>query len=247
MRVDAMHPNDGFPSARALRLGAATVAGVIVLLVGLAIGRATASGSSAPANSGGTSSTPPAPTVPAWAAGATRMDHGVPVGYAHTAEGALAAARNYDLALNATPLIVDPVGTRAAYAVVSTPSFRQRNAVQLERSLAGSALIITAAHQGHRTRAVPFILTVRVDRYTADQAQISVWGGAILAADGVLAPQEMTAEQTYTLRWLGDWQIDDLADTDGPGVKSLTAPAQTTLLPDEMGSAFSGVGDVSAR
>jgi len=173
------------------------------------------------------------------------MDHGVPVGYAHTREGAVDAAKNYLLALGATPLSVDPAATRAAYAAVSTPSFAQRNAPALERTLAGSADIIAAAHQGHATRDVPFVLTTRLDRYSGDEARVTVWAGVVFAVDGVAAPQEMTSEETYTLRWLGDWQIDDLADADGPGVKSLTGPAQTATLPDELGATFQGVGDVA--
>jgi hypothetical protein len=92
---------------------------------------------------------------------------------------------------------------------------------------------------------VPFVLTVHVDQYSADEARVTVWGGAVLAVDGILAPQETISEQIYTLRWLGDWEIDDLTDADGPGVKSLTSPSQTNALPNELGGAFQGIGDVA--
>jgi hypothetical protein len=238
---------DGFPSAASLRTAAAALVALLLLGLGVVVGRATAGGGGhAPATGVPQAAASPAPAgVPSWAMGATRMDHGVPVGYAHTQQGAVDAARNYALALSATPLGVDPAATRAAYAVVSTPSFARRNAAALERTLAGSADIIAAAHQGHATRDVPFVLTTRLDRYSTDEARVTVWGGDVVAVDGVVAPQELTSEETYTLRWLGDWEIDDLADADGPGIKSLTAPAQTTTLPDELGATFQGVGDVA--
>ena len=237
---------DGFPSRRTLRLGGAAVAAVALLMIGTAVGRATAGGGGNPPAS---VSTPPqvSSVVPSWAIGAATMNHAIPVGYAHTRDGAMNAARNYALALNATPLAVDPAATRAAYATVSTPAFAQRNAAELEQSLAGSAAIIAAAHQGHPTRGVPFVLTTRIDRYSTDEVTVTVWGGVVLAVDGVLAPQEVTSEETYTLRWLGDWQIDDLYEARGPGVKSLTEPAQTNAMPDELGASFNGVGNLAGK
>ena len=238
-----MHPNDGFPSARALRVGAAAVAGIIVLLAGLVIGRATASGSSGPSTSGGTSPTPPAPAVPAWAAGATRMDHGVPVGYAHTRDGALAAARNYDLALSATPLSLDPAAYRDAVAFLDVPSSRDQDAAKVERYLANAAPLITAVHQGHPTRFAPFVITSRVESYSATDAQVDVWGGVVASSDGVLAPRLQLVLTTYSLRWLGDWRIVESAGSDGPGVAATTSSAQTNALPPELGREFNGIGD----
>ena len=241
-----MHPNDGFPSARALRIGAATVAGVIVLLAGLVIGRATASSSTAPATSGRSSPTPSGPAVPAWATGATRMDHGVPVGYPHTADGALAAARNYDLALSATPLALDPQAYRDAALFLDVPSARERDASRIERSLAGLAPLIAAAHQGHPSRVVPFGLTTQLVGYRGDEAQVAVWAGAVFAADRSVPPQLVLAETLYSLQWLGDWRIVDDTAAAGPGVKAMTVPAQTNDLPVELGGSFKGIGDAVA-
>jgi hypothetical protein len=238
-----MRPNDGFPSARPLRIGVAAVAGVIVLVIGLAVGRATASGGSSPAPAIATPG--PARDVPSWATGATRMDRGVPVGYAHTADGATNAARNYDLALSATPLALDPQAYRDAVNFLDVPSARQADAARIERSLAALAPLITAAHQGHPSRIVPFVLTTRLVSYQGDDAQVAVWAGAVFGADGAVTPQEVLAETTYTLRWLGDWRVVDDAGADGPGVKALTTPAQTNDLPAELGRGFKGVGDVA--
>lgn len=239
-----MHPNDGFPSARALRIGAAAVAGVIVLLAGLVIGRATANSSSAPATSGG-SAPPSVVGIPAWATGATRMDHGVPVGYAHTQEGAVAAARNYDLALSATPLALDPQAYRDAATFLDVPSVREQDAARIERSLAAAANLITATHQGHAARAVPFVLTTRLVSYSGDDAQVVVWGGVVFAADGVLSPRLSVSESTYSLHWLGDWRVADDAGSVGPGVMALTTSAQTDTLPAELSKDFHGVGDAA--
>jgi len=237
---------DGFPSRRWLRIGAAVIAALALLLVGTAFGRATAgSGGRAPA----TVSTPQsaASVVPTWAVGATKMDHGVPVGYAHSREGAINAARNYDLALSATPLALDPQAYRDASAFLDVPSAREKDAARIERSLAAVAPLITAAHQGHPTRVVPFVLTTRLVSYQDDEAQVVVWGGAVFASDGVTTPQLVMAETTYTLRWLGDWRTLDDSGAEGPGVKALTTPAQTNSLPVDLGTDSKGIGDVVAQ
>jgi hypothetical protein len=187
---------------------------------------------------------PVASDVPSWAQGATRMDHGVPVGYAHTRDGALAAARNYSLALGSSPLALDPATLRAARQFLDVPAFRATDAQRLERNLAGAAPLIATAHQGHATRVLPFIYTSRLDSYSGDDAQVTFWGGAVIASDGVLAPQLTLGDDTISLHWFGDWLIADNSSTDGPGVTATTTPAQTKNLPPELGREFTGVGDV---
>jgi hypothetical protein len=232
---------DGFPSAQSLRFGAAALAVVLVGVVGGVVGRATAG--TAPLTPA-TPTKPVASDVPWWAQGATRMDHGVPVGYAHTRDGALAAARNYNLALGSSPLTLDPASSRAAQQFVDVPSFRAKDTQQLERNLAGAAPLIAAAHQGHVTRVLPFIFTSRLDSYTGDDAQVTLWGGVVIASDGMLAPQLTLGNDTVSLHWFGDWLIADNSSTDGPGVTATTTPAQTKNLPPELGREFKGVGDV---
>jgi hypothetical protein len=233
---------DGFPSARSLRFGAAALAVVLVGLVGGVVGRATAGSAPLPP---ATATQPVASDLPSWAQGATRMDHGVPVGYAHTRDGALAAARNYSLALGSSPLTLDPASSRAAQQFLDVPSFRAKDAQQLERDLAGASHLIAAAHQGHATRVLPFIYTGRLDSYSGDDAQVTFWGGAVIASDGVLAPQLTLGDDTISLHWFGDWLIADSSTTDGPGVAvTTTTPAQTKNLPPELGREFKGVGDV---
>lgn len=236
------YTRDGFPSGRALRLSAATVAGVALLGVGVAVGRATGGGGSAPAT-GGQPGSGAIRRVPSWATGATRMDHGVPVGYAHTAEGAIDAARNYDLALSSTPLALDPQAYRDARTLLEVPGGGE-DAAKTERTLAASADLIAAVHQGHATRVEPFIVTSRVDGYSADDAQVTVWGGVVFGSDGVQFPVLALGETTYSLRWLGDWRILTDAGAPGPGVTATTRPAQTSELPPELGRDFEGVGHV---
>jgi hypothetical protein len=232
---------DGFPSARSLRFGAAALAVVLVGVVGGVVGRATADSGPRPPS---TTTQPVASDVPSWAQGATRMDHGVPVGYAHTRDGALAAARNYSLALGSSPFALDPATLRAARQFLDVPAFRATDAQRLERNLAGAAPLIAAAHQGHVTRILPFIYTSRLDSYSGDDAQVTFWGGAVIASDGVLAPQLTLGDDTISLHWFGDWLIADNSSTDGPGVTATTTPAQTKNLPPELGREFKGVGDV---
>lgn len=234
----------GLPSGRSLRIGAAVVVGVALLGIGVVVGRATAGSGHVPATAGPPGSAT-AQRVPSWAIGATRMDHGVPVGYAHTQEGAMDAARNYDVALSATPLSLDPQAYRDAALFLDVPSSRERDAPRIERGLAALAPLITASHQGHPARVIPFVLSTRLLSYQGDDAQVAVWGGVVYGADGVVAPQMGLAETTYTLRWLGDWRTVDDAGADGPGVKALFAPGQTDALPAELGQDAKGIGDVA--
>jgi hypothetical protein len=215
--------SDGGPSTRTLRIATGIVATGLVLGVGFGLGRVTAASSSAPAAHPPTSSSPSvAPDVPSWAIGATRMNAGVPVGYARTSDGALDAARNYELAF-ATPLTVNPDAYRAAKAAIATAAWREKDAPDVERTLAGVAPLITAAHQGHATR----------------------WGGLVVASDNVLAPHLRLAEVTYDLQWVGDWKVAGTTGSDGPGVTSSTVGAQTNALPAELGKNFEGIGDVA--
>jgi hypothetical protein len=172
------------------------------------------------------------------------MDHGVPIGYAHTQDGALAAARNYNLALGSSPLTLDPATERAARQFLDLPAFRAQDVGRLERDLAGAAPLIAAAHQGHATRVVPFIVTSRLDSYSGEDAQVTLWGGVVIASDGVIAPQLTLGDDTMSLHWFGDWLIADRSSADGPGITATTTPAQTRNLPPELGREFKGVGDV---
>jgi hypothetical protein len=226
---------------RPLRFGAATLAVVLVALLGGVVGRATAgAGTRVPS----TTTQPGAPGVPSWAQGATRMDHGVPIGYAHTPDGAIAAARTYDLALGSSPLMLEPAAVRAAQQFLDLPALRAEDAQRLERTLAGAAPVIAAAHQGHATRVLPFILTSRLDSYSGEDAQVTLWGGVVTASDGVLAPRLTLADDTISLHWFGDWLIAGNSSTDGPGVTATTTPAPTTTLPPELRRDARGVGDV---
>jgi hypothetical protein len=231
----------GFPPARPPRFGAATLAVALVALLGGVVGRATAgSGLRVPS----TTTPPVASDVPSWAQGATRMDHGVPIGYAHTQDGAIAAARNYNLALGSSPLTLDPAAVRAAQQFLDVPGLRARDAQRLERTLAGAAPLIAAAHQGHATRVLPFIVTSRLDSYSGEDARVTLWGGVVIASDGMLAPQLTLGDDTISLHWFGDWLIADNSSTDGPGVTAITTPAQDKNLPPELGRDVRGVGDV---
>jgi len=78
-----------------------------------------------------------AATTTGWP-GATRIDHGAPVGYAHTEAGAVQAATNYD-ALAEGDLVTDPDAYRAAYQAIVAPAWSSQGADQVERLLAEAA------------------------------------------------------------------------------------------------------------
>jgi hypothetical protein len=171
------------------------------------------------------------------AAGPTRLEEGLPVGYAHNAAGAEAAASRFALlSFGVLDGRVSAPPARIA-ALYATPAYRQTLARLLEatrmRSQAHAALLAHAAI--HRS-----VLGTRLAAYSSQEAGVETWESAVvmvgrppLVSSGVL--------QSWQLRYEGgDWRIAE-AGTREAQLVGLSADRRAEVL-----ETFTGSGDASA-
>jgi hypothetical protein len=216
---------------------AMTLLAVVLFLGGLAVGRASMTrdraGGAAPATTAAAATATPAPTVaatPGTAAAATatkgvgprRIENGVKVGYAHSREGAIAAAANYTTALS-SDLLLDPVRRKAAIDTLAAPEAKARLQKSFDQAVASlrSGLGVTGATDEAQVllRATP--VGWRVEEYSDRAATVAIWvtsvGGSIGGTDGPVPIREGWGTTTVELRWAGgDWKQVDSTTTDGP-------------------------------
>jgi hypothetical protein len=221
---------------------AMTLLALVLFLGGLLVGRATTRGTAAgpPAAAPATSAagtrapgatTPDAAATPqAQAGGATaagagprRVEHGVPVGYQHSEQGAVAAAANYVKVLSST-LVLDQASRRKAIDTIAAPEARGRlqRAFDQDIGLLAKGLGVTAGSADAGTvllRAVP--VGWRVEKYSGDRATVAIWitsvGGSLGDPPRGMPVREVWGTTTVQLRWVdGDWKQLDTTNTDGP-------------------------------
>lgn len=211
--------------------GAVLAAAALIALVAVFfIGRATAGG--------GQATSPTAPGVTGAAEpGPTRTANGVPVGYAHTREGAVAAAVNYDLVLG-SPLFLNDARRNAAMRILGTPSY-------VRGAIPALAAAVRALRQGPLgqglRRGSPTLyqgapLGYRVVSFSPDRAVVEVWGLSLLGNTTTIQPQISFHTGTATLLWQrGDWKLDTNASQPGP---TLAAAPNTQPSPAEQTVTF---------
>ena len=140
---------------------------------------------------------------------------GMPVGYAHSRDGARAAALSF----------ASVVPQRALY-------LSRDQVTDAVRGLAadGARDALTAQVLADFDRAQPLLaasdtvtwwavasLAVHVDAYTPDRARVSVWVTHVLSKQGVAAPQSSWATVTVELVWeRDDWRIWSQTTAPGP-------------------------------
>lgn len=206
VRVVASAPGDG---GRRFSVAAVLVI-VAALLLGVLIGRLSAPDDERPGTpraSGGDSRTGP-----------TRSIDGVPVGYARTREGAVAALLNYGVVVSR--LLLEPAAERqAALRVLGTAEFAERTERQLARAReAAEQGPLGAALRGEATavyRAGP--LGYRVTRFSRGEAVVDTWAYGIVATTSGLEPRMTFQSTTSTLAWHdGDWKLAASDSRPGP-------------------------------
>jgi hypothetical protein len=217
-----------------------TLLAVVLFLGGLVVGRASITrdqaGGAAPATTAAAATATPAPTVaatPGTAAapaaatatkgvGPRRIENGVKVGYAHSREGAIAAAANYTTALS-SDLLLDPARRKAAIDTLAAPEAKARLQKRFDQAVASlrSGLGVSGAPEDAQVllRATP--VGWRVEEYSDRAATVAIWvtsvGGSIGGTDGPVPIREGWGTTTVELRWAGgDWKQADSTTTDGP-------------------------------
>ena len=210
-----------------------TLLAVVLFLGGLIVGRAsmtrdraggaaTATPSPTVAASSGTAADAPAAATATKGVGPRRIENGVKVGYAHSREGAIAAAANYTTALS-SDLILDPARRKAAIDTLAAPEAKARLQKTIDQAVASlrSGLGVTGATEDAQVllRATP--VGWRVEEYSDRAATVAIWvtsvGGSIGGTDGPVPIREGWGTTTVELRWAGgDWKQVDSTTTDGP-------------------------------
>jgi hypothetical protein len=213
---------------------------VVLFLGGMVIGRATMTrdgrAGAATATTAAAATQTPSPTVaatPGTAAaqadaaassrvGPRRFEAGVGVGYAHSQQGAVAAAANYTRALS-SDLILDTSTRRSAIDALAAPEARarlQKTFDQAVVSLRQGLGVGDGASDSAQVllRATP--VGWRVERYDNETAKVALWVTSVGGSIGgtVLAPiREGWGTTTVELRWVdGDWKQVASTTTDGP-------------------------------
>lgn len=226
----------GMPTLLTMVLGA-----IVLFLGGLVVGRATMTRDPAVTEAPATTAaaaTPPAPTAAATpdstaatraeaAAGAgvgpRRVANGVGVGYAHSQQGAVAAAANYAKVLS-SDLILDTAQRRAAIDTLAAPEARARLQKTFDQAVASlrAGLGVTGPAAGRAQvllRATP--VGWRVEQYGKGSARVAIWvtsvGGSLGGQGGTVPVREGWGTTTVSLRWVdGDWKQVASTTTDGP-------------------------------
>lgn len=135
-------------------------------------------------------------------------------GFAHDGAGAAEAAIAYAGASQGWLYLTDEE-IRAAVADVATPEAGQRLAedVVVDVYAARARLGTSPGRVWWLVRPLAW----NVERYTADEARVSVWTVTVLSAAEVAAPQTEWMTVAIDLAWVdGDWRVDAVRSTPGP-------------------------------
>jgi hypothetical protein len=199
---------------------------VAALMVAVAVGRLTAPGPKAVA-----------PQIHALPAPRVRgVVAGVPVGYARTRAGAVAAMAAYGQALASPRVQLDDRRRRAVASVVGT----ERYARALEdaeavfaarrRSAVGQAL-----RPGAHAVFLGLPIAYRVLSYDGSRVVIKSWGVAVVASDTGLEPRASWSTTTTTAVWQdGDWKVDDVRSRAGPVPAGTGTPSPAASFIDAL-------------
>jgi len=176
---------------------------------------------------------------------------GVPVGYAHSKAGAVAAATNFGEVVGG-PLEAHPDAYRAALRRLAAPVAQQQLLDDGERTMAASEKnfgLLTAAASGTGYVNQTFPLSYRVTSYSDDTATITIWSTHVVAVQGKLPARAVSSAIDVTVAWSGgDWRyITGRGNVnDGglyPGLSQDTLPVwEGTEIPKAMGPEFTQYG-----
>jgi hypothetical protein len=175
---------------------------------------------------------------PVWSG---RMEGGiVPVGWAHSQAGAIAAATNYTAVLS-SELLFDSAKRRLAVDTIAAPEAREQLqraldataktvAAALTRSMGGAAAVVTLDPEKVLFQTIP--VRYRVDLYDGAHARISIWQTGVAGyQDSSLPAQEAWGVTTVELRWVDeDWKETGATVQDGPAPVADETPTPTPVL-----------------
>ena len=139
------------------------------------------------------------------ATGPRRVVLGVPQGFAHAREGAVAAATGFLLTGQAL-LDLPPTEVEDAIGLMTASGSRPGQVARTSAQL--TDLREALADGTGPTQYVQSVLATRVDAYTPQRARVSMWSVGVLSRRDAAPPQAGWAITTYDLVWEhGDWKL----------------------------------------
>jgi len=170
--------------------------------------------------------------------GPSKVVSGVPVGYAHTRDGAIAAALNYG-AVAAREDFLQAERRRQVLEIIATPAFARH----FETQAAPAFALALRGPFGQGLRAgVPTVslaapLAYEVVRYTPSRVVVAGWGVAVSGNTAGFRPQIDFQTTRSVLVWReGDWKLDGGKDTPGPAptLAASVVPSSAQQFVDEL-------------
>lgn len=159
-----------------------------------------------------------------------RLERGVPVGFARTAEGAVAAASSF-VCTGQTILDMDPLSAEEAVRQMAAARTADKQVADTLAKLriARAALASGTGATLYRQAAIAW----RMETFSPDRARVAIWSVGVLARDGVAPPQAGWATSTFDLVWeREDWRIESEVVVPGPAplLDASAPPATATQL-----------------
>jgi hypothetical protein len=200
------------------------LAAILLLSIGVAIGRRTSGQASSDARRATV-------TVPAPGQESRQPESETPAdaersGYAPTPEGAVAAATAYVAALGG-PAILDPAAVRTTITAIASSGSRDDlvRAYELAAAQARERLGVGTASDSVVLRTAP--VGYRVDGFHPRAATVSIWRVGIVGSGATVEPRQSWRTETVSLVWEdGTWKVDAVRSSPGP-TPPLAGPAAT--------------------
>lgn len=136
---------------------------------------------------------------------------GVPVGYARTEEGAVAAAANFNL-LSGRDDLLDLDALKRAMQTLAAPSWKSDAAKQAKNGYE----YVTETY-GADADLSAAVLRYDVVDFTSDHAVVSLWTVNVLSGSNRPNVDEVWGIVTIDLEWVdGDWRVGGIESSPGP-------------------------------
>lgn len=220
-------------------LAAAFVSGLAVALL-LAPGGAD---HDAPASPAARSEAPEATGAAAVdVAGPTAVVEGVPVGFARTEAGAVAAAASFVCTGQALLDMSPQSAERAIRELAAAASADELVSGHLDQ-LAGAREVLAAGNGPivYRQSAIAW----RVQAYDRNRARVAIWNVGVLSREGVAPPQAGWATSVVDLVWeRDDWRV--WGETVTPGPTPIADDSDAPATSAELHSGLDGFTDFGA-
>lgn len=201
---------------------------VLLLAVGLAVGRWTADTGGTAARDLAPASLPPSPpTTPASGTGE------------HTRSGAIAAAASAMTALARPELLFDPARRRVVAGQVAEPAYAAQLADLFDRGYDHMARELAGSDPSQvLLRLVP--LGYRVESFSPARARVAVWQVLLIGAPGGRVVASWSTSRADLVWSTGGWRVAGFA-SDEPGPGPTVTNAATATSPEVFLARLDGV------